>query len=47
MENIKRSDAMLREAFENQKAVLSMQCTVIPVFQKLETGTHMKTEAGN
>lgn len=44
MEKIKISVAMLSAALENQNAVFSMQCTVMPVFQKFETGTHMKVE---
>lgn len=44
MEKIKISVAMLSAAFENQKAVFSMQCTEMPVFQKFETGMHMNVD---
>ena len=42
IENIMMSVVILSAAFANQNAVLFMQCTLIPVFQKLLTGTHMK-----
>lgn len=35
---------MLSAAFENQKAVFSIQPTDMPVFQKFDTGTHMKVD---
>lgn len=44
MEKIKISVAILSAAFENQKAVLSMQCLEIPVFQKFDTGIHMNVD---
>ncbi len=35
---------MLRAAFENQKAVFSIQPTDIPVFQKFDTGMHINVD---